>query len=1121
MATQLNNNIFELKQLSDDPTYIAHEETYMKQWNENTISVVNNDLYSRMVAKNKDGLTFQIVDGPPFLSGNLHVGHVSIMSFKSALFNYKIMDGYNCEIKLGYDCHGIPMITKTAEENNMSIEELKTLPLAVSNALSEKMIFKYKNLWKPLIQRIGRLVDFKNDYMTRDPKYMESIWWIFKQIYDQGNVYKGEKVMPYSYGIQSPLSNFEASQNYKEKSTKSIYVAFELNSNNEHLVAWTTTPWTLPSNIALCVNANMTYVKLRVSNDKTSRIYIIAKSCVKNLFDKNTKIEIISEIKGSDLVGLTYKPIFPFVQHIDKNNNIDRVYTIISDPYVTENDIGSGVVHLAPVHGEDDFRVCFANKLIDNTNISLYCLIDESGKFFDIIEPYKGRLVFDCEDDIRADLKKSGHLLKIQIYNHNYPFCYRSNIPLIYRTHPSYYIKTTAYKDRMLVLNKTVNWYPAEAGSKKFHNRLTDVKDWAVSRSTSYATPIPIWKADDDSEICIGSIDELEKLSGVRITNLHPEFVNDIIIERDGKTYKRISDTFDCWAESGCAPMAQLHYPFTEESKVIESREFLSDFVSEGSDQLTGWFYTLMILSTAIFNKAPYRNVMCTGIIFDKNGDKISKRLGNYVDPMESLNTYGADIIRTYFINSPIMNAEPLKLNETNIMFLKRRFTPYINGVKFWIEHTMNYMKQNNLTNIDLAPNPTRASKITNLMDKWIMLRTSKLVDNVKSLMDNYKFGSAIDLLLDFIDELTNWYIKFNRDRIKGLCSKDDWEQSIFVLYNVIMTYCRLWAPFTPFMSEHIFQHLKMCSSEFALIDSVLLTDYPVVSKEYKKDHHTQTLTMFKDLQRVCTMVRTLRDGTKTHTMMVIPLKRCTIYHDDGEYLNLLKTNINLIQGELNCKEFVFETVKGNTAIKLTPNRKTIGQFFKGESSKVVNLLELQTAVALGNMYDGNFQLMYKFNMVDEVIDQRFYTLTKIPLNTTTTANANVSFHIDNDLMVSIDHEYNENIHNDYQYKRLHSAVQKSRKEMKLRPWNKITVILDDIYATEQMKLVLQDTLTNAVIISANISDDTLYSSLNGIHETEDHKIHGQAFTIETLPGTNSTPRSGRLVVHYFKNGDK
>lgn len=1134
---------FKLEQLPNDKSYIAHEVSYVHFWND--ISA-----YKRRIEKNKkdNNPVFFFTDGPPFVSGNLHPGHIAVMSFKDALVRYLNMCGILCEVKLGYDCHGLPAINKTADENNMSIEEFKSLSLVESNKLCEKMIFKYKNSWKPLIERIGRIVDFDNEYMTRDPEFMETCWWIFKQIYDQGNVYKGEKVMPYSYGNQTPLSNFEASQNYKEKRTKSIYIGFELvNDNNTDtdntdektfFVAWTTTPWTLPMNLALCVNSDVIYVRFKVDNVT----YIMGKNSVGNLFGKNTKIEIINEIRGSDLVGMKYKPLFSYTQKIDTKLGIDREYKIVSDSYVKESNIGSSIVHLAPAFGDDDFRVCSANGLIDNKTVSEYCQIDEYGRFNENIDMYTGLLVFESEDKIRADLKTMGNLLKIEMYVHNYPYCWRTNTPLIYRTNPSYYIRATSYRDKMLELNKTVNWNPPEIGERRFHDWLENIKDWSVSRSTSYATPIPIWKADDGSEICIGSISELETFTGQKITNLHPEYINDIVITKDDKIYKRITDTFDCWFESGAVPMAQLHYPFNPNSAQLETREYLADFICEGMDQTRGWFYTLMVLSTAIFDKAPYKNVVCTGMILDSEGNKFSKRLGNYVDPLDAINEFGSDVMRVYFINSPVMNADCLKYDNTNIERLKRRFTPYINGVKFWIEHTINFLKQNGKSDsgIDLSPNSDYNENIVlnNLMDVWFITRTDSLVANVKSSMDSYKFGNAIESLLDYIEDLTNWYIKFNRDRLKGLVSPKDWYESIYVLYNCLMVYIRLWAPFTPFLSEHIYQHLRYCSSQFNNneYDSILLTDYPNPDLQIKFKVETNTrnidiLRIFGDLQRVCSIVRNLRDNTEKHTKRGIPLKLCTIYHDDQNYLNVLQKYIYLVQGELNCQHFDFRLLMGNVTIKIMPDKKMIGQFFKKEAGSVTKYIESQNEASLNDIFLGKAKLHYKTQNYDEIIDDKYYKLIRTPKGSVDNIDNNTSCKIDNDLMISINHTYDRDIHNAYQDKRLHSKVQEMRKKMNLRPWDKVSVILDSKYATPQMKLTLQNSLTNAIVIIADFTNDPTYENLVSCIENDQHIIMGMPFDIRPFMSVSdnktdnthneidgiSKGNSGTLVIHYYK----
>lgn len=1115
-----------LTQLPEDSSYIGHEEGFVKIWNANADK--KQDLYSRMIAKNKGKPEYVFMDGPPFVSGNLHPGHVAVGSAKSAIHIYKIMKGMLCVVKLGYDCHGLPAVNKAAAENNLdTLEKIKAVGLAHFNEMCERMILKYSKSWTPLIQRLGRFADFDDVYMTRDLPFMETCIWIFKQLWEKGLVYKGNKVMAYSYGNQTPLSNFEASQNYQEKESKSIYVRFEIEQKQtttatdakEYLVAWTTTPWTLPLNLALCVNADLDYVRVKVDDDKNT--YILGSKCLYNLYSKKQKITILETFKGSTLVGTLYKPMFPFTQTIDAMSDVKREYTVLADNYVSEGDIGSAIVHLAPAFGDDDFRVCAGNGLIDNLTVSNYCPLDDAGKYTDVIEPYKGRLVFECEDDIRSQLKKSGDLLKIQLYKHNYPFCWRTETPLIYRTTPSYYIRVTALKDRLIELNKMVRWHPKEVGENRFHQWLCGIKDWAVSRSTSYATPIMLWSSEDGSDtLCVGSISELESMTGQKVTNLHPEFVNDLVIEKEGKIYKRIPDTFDCWFESGAVPMGQLHYPFDSESKVLESREFLSDFICEGMDQTRGWFYTLMVLSGAIFNKPPYRDVMCTGMILDKDGRKFSKKLGNFVDPQVSINEFGSDVIRTYFINSPVLSADCLKFNEEFIGKLKKRFTPYINGVKFWIEHTLNFVKQKSIQNfkVEEIKKSDNYSEFPNLFDKWILLKTNVLVRTVTERMESFQLSSAVDCLLDFIEQLTNWYIKFNRDRLKGLDTEKDWTDSIRVLYNVLMTYCRLWAPFTPFLSEHIYQHLRCCSDKFSAIESVMLTDYPEISELTDADDH-HTLDMFGDIQRICCMVRAMRDTTRNHSKMVVPLKSCTLYHDDEKYLTLLKTNLDLVQSELNCNQFIFERLHENVSVKVEPDRKAIGSFFRKEAQSVIKLIETQTEEFMCKVYDGTDTFTYKSDQYDEVMDHRFYKLIRTPK--TTIERDNFLCRIDKDLMVGIDQTYDSQIHNAYQMKRLHSAIQNARKVMGLRPWNTITVILDLEYATDSIKNDLYDSLTNADVVLADFSDDQTYGVLSGLQESEVHLIHGEEFcweSFDTESADNVTKSlKGRIIVHYCK----
>jgi isoleucyl-tRNA synthetase len=612
--------------------------------------------------------------------------------------------------------------------------------------------------------------------------------------------------------------------------------------------------------------------------------------------------------------------------------------------------------------------------------------------------------------------------------------------------------------------------------------------------------------------ICIGSLAELEELigsitgtdtgtdTGQRITNLHPEFVNDIIIKKNGKIYKRIPDTFDCWFESGAVPMSQLHYPFAPESHVLDTREFLSDFICEGMDQTRGWFYTLMVLSCVIFNKPPYRTVMCTGMIKDKDGRKFSKKLGNFVDPMISISKYGADTLRTYFVKSPASSAGDLMFNEEFVEILKSRFTPYINGVKFWIQHTMSYMKQKECDSlvIDQIDSSKNYSQYRNLFDRWILLKTDELVKIVTLHMNEYQFGLAAEQLLDFIEHLTNWYIKFNRDRLKGFVIDIDWIESIQVLYNVILIYCRLWAPITPFISEHIFQHIKCLSEKYHDTNSILLTDYPKISES----SDPLTLSMFTDIQRICVMVRTMRDSTHHHNKQVVSLKSCTIYHNDPEYLDILRINMPLVQTELNCINILYESLADNVTTRIEPDKKMIGKMFRNEAAEVTRLI----------FEAGGLPFRYKSDAYDQMIDQTYYKITKIPK--TTIFKDNYMCIVDKELMVCIDYTYDTEIHQMYQIKRMHSLVQEARKALRLQPWNHITVMIEAISLFEGPKNDLNGMLTNADVILVNFKEDPVYSILEGKKETDADIIYGVNFTFVQFPDHEF---KSKLIIHFKK----
>jgi len=1047
------NSCIKLTQLPTDPTYIAHESTITESWE-------TMGLYKQMIGGEGKSV-YRIMDGPPFASGSLHIGHLAPNTGKSIIFNHKTMSGSKCPFKLGTDCHGLPAEQRTCKDNSIDFDQVRAMGAGRFNDLCDEMVDRCKDSWTPLYKSIGRLSDFESQYQTRDPTFMESCWWIFKRLWDMGLVYRAYKVMPYSWACQTSLSNFEI--NYQEKPTKSVYCAFQLKDTpNRYLVAWTTTAWTLPGNLALCVGDDIKYSVVQPKDSPNQ--YILAMPCCEKVFGKG--VQTIETIEGRDLVGLEYIPVFDYVQQMEQDEKKEpRKYVVISDEYVLNDGTGTGIVHQAPAFGEDDFQICVKHNIVNNVNVLDSCFVDEKGNFDQRAGVLQGLNVFEAEETIRQLLKKKGLLLKTELYRHSYPYCPRTDTPLIYRTIESFYIRVTALKDDMIRLNQTVSWHPKEVGERRFHNWLENIRDWAVSRNRIYGTPIPVFESEDGEMICCGSLDEIERLTGTRPTNLHPQYIKDLLINRDGKIFRWKDLIFDCWFESGCAPYASMHYPFDEKSREIESREFLADFVCEGVDQTRGWFYTSLVISTALHDKAPFRNIMCNEMILDKDGKKMSKRLGNTVDPTKIIERYGSDITRAYLLNSSLMNSEPLRFNEENLEKLRIRFIPMVNAIKFFIEHTMNYQKSMS-DDPDFSPHIPLITirdmdDRDNLMDRWLMESINTLQQNVLSLMDTYQISRAINRLIEHIELLTNWYVKFNRDRLKGNLGKAEWIRSITVLYNYLIRYIQLWAPCMPMMMEMLFSHLKRLNPRFDQ-QSILLTQYiqPV-------DHINQTTQLMRDLQRACSMVRNMRSSTPKHNRTIVPLKRCTVYHADPAYLEIIRGSIDLIRQELNCMEYCYEEIGSSILYQAVPDRKVLGPLYGKRGQQLIRLMGELTQKELKDCWtDGHM-------VVDDLkIPDNGYKIMRIPLKNGMTDDQQCT--IDEDLMISIDATYDPMIHQYYQLKKLHKFTQEMRKEMKLRPWNIVRIVIDEKFQGLNMESIV-GTMSNATIDLNNGEDLTDY----------------------------------------------
>ena len=737
------------------------------------------------------------------------------------------MTGKHVERRAGWDCHGLPVEYEIDQTLNITHrDQVLAMGIDKYNDTCRSIVTRYTKEWERTVNRLGRWIDFKNDYKTMDPNFMETVWWVFSQLFEKGLVYQGYKVMPYSTACGTPLSNFEAGLNYKDVRDPAIVVSFPLiNEPGVSFIAWTTTPWTLPSNLALCVHPELEYVK--VFDKKANATYILGKGRLPQLFPimnnkKKWKPEMAKELydildtmQGKDLVGMTYQPMFEFFRDTPGS---DQYWRIVSDSYVTD-DAGTGIVHQAPAFGEDDYRVCLFNNIITKGE-DFPCPVDSNGMFMAPVTPVLGIHVKKADDALMALMKDMGRLVQKDNLDHSYPFCWRSDTPLIYKAVPSWFVRVEEFRDRIVENNKLTYWVPNNVKEVRFHNWLTDARDWAVSRNRFWGTPIPIWATDDMSEVvCIGSVEQLFELSGVRVDDLHRETVDKVEIPsktKPGTMLKRVDEVFDCWFESGSMPYAQQHYPF--ENKERFEKGFPADFIAEGLDQTRGWFYTLMVLSTALFDKPAFKNLIVNGLVLAGDGKKMSKRLKNYPDPNIVIAKYGADALRMYLINSPVVRAESLKFQEAGVLgVVKEVFLPWYNAFRFFVQNVERFEGLGK----KFLPSKGKVVATTNATDIWISAATQGLIKFVHQEMLAYRLYTVMPALVSYVTQLTNWFVRLNRDRLKGLEgegeeAEKEAETGLQVLYDVLLDVTILMGPFTPFITEYFYQHLRKFQPSFA-----------------------------------------------------------------------------------------------------------------------------------------------------------------------------------------------------------------------------------------------------------------------------------------------------------------
>lgn len=855
--------------------------------------------FKKSIERNQAKKTYSFYDGPPFATGLPHYGHLLAGVLKDIVPRYWTMQGYSVPRRFGWDCHGVPVEFEINKSLGLqSRKDILNYGVHKYNEACRGIVTRYANEWKKTVRRVGRWVDMEDPYFTMDLPFMQSVWDVFKRLFDRGLIYEGYKVVPYSTGISTPLSNFEANLNYRDVQDPAITVSFPLLSDPDvALLAWTTTPWTLPSNLGLAVHLEVDYVKARLKD--SGHTYWLARALGDRVLGEG-RYEILETVKGEKLLGLEYVPPFDFFE----TKRAEGAFRVIYSDHVT-TESGTGVVHMAPAFGEDDF---FAMK---RENMPIVNPVDDDGVFTFEVPLFAGRKVKEADKDIIKNLKERGLLFKHESCVHSYPFCYRSNEPLIYRAVSSWFVAVERFKQDLIAANATTNWVPDHLRDGRFGKWLENARDWAISRNRFWGTPIPIWKNKEGEVLCIGSRDELEKLSGKKIDDLHKEYVDAIEIPSPtGKSpLRRVDEVLDCWFESGSMPYAQYGYPF-QNQKAFEN-SFPADFIAEGLDQTRGWFYTLMVIGVALYKKAPFKNVVVNGLVLAEDGKKMSKSLRNYPDPELILSQHGADALRLYLIDSPVVKAQEIRFSDKGVRDVVRRIL-----LRWWNSYSFFV----NYANIDGFQPKGDYAETANVLDRYILSRLNGLIDNTQKEMAAYRLYNVVPELMRFIEDLTNTYIRFNRSVFWIEGENEDKRHAYETLYHVLMTLSKCMAPFAPFMSEAIYRNLSAVSQERK--ESVHLEEFPAVQSEFASPSLEEAVARMETLVM---LARNYRERISVRAK--IPLRSMRIIHRDQKVLDQLKKLEAYFVDEINVQEVEYRTDEDKfVVVSVKPNFPLLGK---------------------------------------------------------------------------------------------------------------------------------------------------------------------------------------------------
>ena len=1028
------------KKVSTDLNFVDREKAVEQFWKENKI-------FEKSMENRKEGETYTFYDGPPTANGKPHIGHVLTRVIKDMIPRYRTMKGYMVPRKAGWDTHGLPVELEVEKKLGLNgkeqIEEYGMEPFIKE---CKESVWKYKGMWEDFSGTVGFWADMDNPYVTYDNNFIESEWWALKEIWNKDLLYKGFKIVPYCPRCGTPLSAQEVAQGYKTVKERSAIVRFKVVGEDAYLLAWTTTPWTLPSNVALCVNPDETYCKVKAADGYT---YYMAEALLDTVLGKlveegESAYEVLETYKGLDLEHKEYEPLWECTKEAAAKQRKKGHY-VVCDSYVTMSD-GTGIVHIAPAFGEDD------NRVGRKYNLPFVQFVDGQGNMSKET-PYAGTFVKDADPLVLVDLEKEGKLFDAPKFEHEYPHCWRCDTPLIYYARESWFIKMTEVKEDLIRNNNTINWIPESIGKGRFGDWLENVQDWGLSRNRYWGTPLNIWECECGHQHAIGSIEELRSMSDncPEDIELHRPYIDAVTIKcpECGKEMHRVPEVIDCWFDSGAMPFAQHHYPF--ENKEVFEQQFPAQFISEAVDQTRGWFYSLLAISTLLFNKAPYQNVIVLGHVQDENGQKMSKSKGNAVDPFDALQTYGADAIRWYFYS----NSAPWLPNHFHgkaVVEGQRKFMGTLwNTYAFFVLYA-------NIDNFDATKYTLEYDKLS-VMDKWLLSKLNTLTQNVDKFLENYKIPETARALQDFVDDMSNWYVRRSRERFWAKGMEQDKINAYMTLYTALVTVSKVAAPMIPFMTEDIYRNL-VCSIDASAPESVHLCDYPAVNEAWIDKDLEENMAHLLDIVvmgRACRNAANIKNRQPIGQMFVNAPFTLSEYYDE------------IILDELNVKNIKFtDDTREFTSYSFKPQLRTVGPKYGKLLGGIRQYLsELDGNAAMDELKETG---SLKFDINGEAV-----VLSTEDLLVETAQMEGYVSENDNDITVVLDTNLSDELLEEGFVREIISKVQTMRKEAGFEVMDKIRV-----YAKDNQKIEEIMTAHKAEIQDEVLAEEVIFGTSEG-----------------------------------------